>query len=321
MKPAIPHITVCICTYQRPGLLGKLLRELTAQETRDRFTYSVVVSDNDRQESAREAVQSFQKESALEVKYCVEPEQNIALARNRALANARGEFVAFIDDDEFPVKDWLLQLLLACEEHKSAGVLGPVYPRFEREPPRWFVKGRFYFRPEYPTGRVLDWRETRTGNVLLRRQVLEGIAEPFRRQFGSGSEDTDFFRRLSAQGNVFTWCREAAVHEVVPAERCSRDYLLRRAILRGQSKRHTADFRSVAKSCLAALLYFLALPFLLVMGQHVFMRHLVSLCDHVGKLAGVLGFTPMGDTYITTSTARAGLPIPIESSKASCLPR
>src|SRR5882672_5269533 len=93
MKPAIPHITVCICTYQRPGLLGKLLRELTAQETRDRFTYSVVVSDNDRQESAREAVQSFQKESALEVKYCVEPEQNIALARNRALANARGEFV------------------------------------------------------------------------------------------------------------------------------------------------------------------------------------------------------------------------------------
>ena len=40
--------------------------------------------------------------SGCRVKYCVEPRQNIALARNKALQNAEGDLIAFIDDDEFP---------------------------------------------------------------------------------------------------------------------------------------------------------------------------------------------------------------------------
>jgi len=303
MPAPIPHITVCICTFKRPELLGQILESVAKQETNGLFTYSVVISDNDRAESARSTVENFRSRSGMEVTYAVEPEQNIALARNRALANARGEYVALIDDDEFPVSDWLLKLLASCNEHKSAGVLAPVLPKFEKPQPSWFVKGRFYCRPEHSTGTVMHWTETRTGNVLLRRSILAGLAEPFRRQFGSGSEDTDFFQRMQAAGHIFTWCNEAPVYEVVPADRCTRKYMLRRALLRGQSKRHTATFSGIAKSFVAAVVYALGMPIFLLIGQHLFIRHLISLCDHVGKLIGVLGFTPMGDKYLTPAAA------------------
>jgi glycosyltransferase involved in cell wall biosynthesis len=319
MAALIPHITVCICTFKRPELLGQILDAIARQETHNQFTYSIVVSDNDCAESARSTVETFKARSGMEVVYAVEPEQNIALARNRALANAHGEYVALIDDDEFPVSDWLLKLLIACRNHQSAGVLAPVRPRFETAQPKWFVKGRFYCRPEHETGTVMHWTDTRTGNVLLRRGILAGLAEPFRRQFGSGSEDTDFFQRMQAAGHVFTWCNEAPVYELVPADRCTRKYMLRRALLRGQSKRHTATFAGVARSCVAAAAYSFALPIFLLVGQHLFIRHLISWCDHVGKLIGVLGFTPMGDKYLTPAAAGSAprsTSFTLDSSKA-----
>src|SRR5215471_12037699 len=104
------HITVCICTYKRPRFLRRLLDELRIQDTEDQFSYSIVVADNDHLESAKPVVLEFLKGSSIPIKYCVEPRQNIALARNRAIENASGEYVVFIDDDEFPIRTWLLTL-------------------------------------------------------------------------------------------------------------------------------------------------------------------------------------------------------------------
>src|SRR6202022_4183548 len=102
MSDHMKHIAVCICTYKRPDYLKRLLKELIGQETGGLFTYSIVVVDNDRSESARAVVSDMAASSPIPVKYCMEPRQNIALARNRAIENAQGDFVAFIDDDDFP---------------------------------------------------------------------------------------------------------------------------------------------------------------------------------------------------------------------------
>ena len=128
------HIGVCVCTYKRPELLRRLLTELAGQETGGLFTYSVVVVDNDRLRSAEAVVQDFAASSTLSVTYDVEPLQNICLARNRAIANAAGDFIVFIDDDEFPEKQWLLMLYQAAERDDVDGVLGPVKSHFDEKP-------------------------------------------------------------------------------------------------------------------------------------------------------------------------------------------
>ena len=294
------HISVCVCTYKRPELLQKLLEELCAQQVEDAFTYSIVVVDNDGLRSAESAVSAVASASRIPIGYYVEPQQNIALARNRAVANASGEFVAFIDDDEIPVKNWLLTLFRACEHYEAAGVLGPVKCSFSGDVPGWVVEGKFYERATYPTGLVIDGRKGRTGNVILRRQVFEGLAEPFRPEFKTG-EDQDFFTRMIAKHHVFVWCNEAVAYEFVPPTRWKRTFMLKRALLRGATALRHPSFgvKDAAKSCVAVPLYALGLPFALMGGQASFMKLLVKLFDHLGKLFALVGIHFVKEQYVT----------------------
>ena len=278
-------------------MLANLLKGLFEQRTDGKFTISIVVVDNDRLGSARETVEHFRSER---INYVIEPEQSIALARNRAMANATGDFVACIDDDEFPDKVWLLNLFESCLKYDAAGVLGPVRPAYEKEPPAWIVKGKFYDRPTHETGFVIPWTEGRTGNVLLRRSILEGVDPVFRPEFRSGGEDRNFFMRMMEAGQVFVWCDEAIAYETVPQVRCTRSFMLRRALLRGKmSLNHkTIGLRGVLISAAAVPIYSLTLPFLLLTGQHNFMNFLIKTCDHAGRLLAFMGINPVREAYV-----------------------
>ncbi len=290
------HIAVCVCTYKRPDYLKRLLRELAGQETGGLFTYSIVVADNDQSESARAVVSGFAPSSPIQIKYCAEPRQNIALARNKAIENARGDFIACIDDDEFPQQDWLLNMFKTCTQYGVAGVLGPVKRHFDNKPPDWVIKGNFYERPAHETGFVMQWGESRTGNLLLNSQLFADGEPPFRPEFRAG-EDQDFFRK----GHVFIWCNEAVVFETVPPIRWNRTVLLKRALLRGATAalHPTCRRTGITKSIIAVPLYTAALPFAFLLGQHRFMPLLVSLFDHLGKLLAILGINPIKEQYVT----------------------
>jgi cellulose synthase/poly-beta-1,6-N-acetylglucosamine synthase-like glycosyltransferase len=244
-------------------------------------------------------VSGFAASWGIPIRYCVEPRQNIALARNKAIENASGDFVAFLDDDEFPSKRWLVTLFRACEEYRVDGVLGPVRRHFDDPPPEWVVKGHFYERATYPTGFVIDWSMGRTNNVLVRRRIVLTEEPPFRPEFRSG-EDQDFFRRMIEAGHTFIWCNEAVAYEVVPPVRWKRTFMLRRALLQGASSvlHPTFGARDIAKSVIAIPAYAAALPFALLFAHHKFMALLIRLCDHIGKLLGVIKINPIREPYV-----------------------
>jgi succinoglycan biosynthesis protein ExoM len=300
MTAPATHITVCICTYKRPQLLKRLLDELRHQNTEGLFTYSIVVADNDGSRSARATVDAFAATSQVPVRYCVQPRQNIAMTRNTAVENATGQFIAFIDDDEFPTGEWLLNLFKTLRDRTVDGVLGPVRPHFEADAPQWVIDGRFYDRPPHPTGMILDWTQCRTGNVLLKRDLFAGDPQPFRPECLSG-EDQDFFKRMIEQGRVFTWCHEAAAYEAVPPGRWKRGFMIRRALFRGvfSLRNRRASLIPIAYSFLAAVGYSLALPVALLFGQARFMRCVFTLCYHLGRLLAFVGINPLGGAYVT----------------------
>jgi len=293
-----PHVCVCVCTYKRPLLLKRLLAELSQQHTADLFSFSVVICDNDQTESAKPIIEGARETYPFPIKYCVESRQNIALARNKVVDNAEGEFLAFIDDDEFPAHDWLLKLYEACVKYKVDGVLGPVLRHFDDVPPTWLRKSRFYVRRVNPTGMQVDWQEARTGNVLLKREVIGTDAAPFRPEFRAG-EDQDFFRRKISEGRKFIWCAEAEAYEVVPPARWKRIYLIRKALLRGATAGLHCDAIGIVKSVTAIPLYALAMPVALLFGQHYAMTLLVKLCDHLGKLLILMGINPIREQYVS----------------------
>ena len=300
------HISICICSFKRSQFLKRTLETLRTLKTEDLFEYSIVVVDNDKDQSAKETVAHFAATTSINVTYAIEPEQNIALARNRALEFAVGDYVAWIDDDESPADDWLLQFYKVLETNIAAGALGPVEPYFEDAPPPWILKGRFFEKRRHmTTGSTLRWPETSTANVLMRRAVFDHLSEPFRRQFGGGCEDTDFFKRMMERGHTFIWCNEALVTEIIPPSRWTRSYLIRRALLRGQNGRHFADAISIFKSVVAVPLYLLLLPFLLPAGQHLFVRFLMKIGDHAGALLSLAGFNLMGRKYLVENLGKS----------------
>jgi succinoglycan biosynthesis protein ExoM len=297
----LPVITVCVCTYRRPGMLKQLLHHLDRQDTRGLFQYSVAVVDNDAQQSARTIVESWAERASIPIAYGVEPRQSIALARNASVRMAAGDFVAFVDDDEEPTSEWLRRLYEVLIESAADGVLGPVLPRFEEGAPNWAVKGQMFQRPAFETGEVINWRATATNNALVKREVLMELDGPFRSQFAAGGEDQDLFRRAMSQGRVFVWSADAVCHEPVPSERTRVTFQLRRALLRGKLALHGPEGsrRGLLKSAIAVPLYAVALPVCLVMGSHVFVSYLVKTCDHLGKLLAVCGIDLVGDRYIS----------------------
>ena len=299
MTTGLPHISVCICTFRRPALLKRLLTEVAAQETNGLFTYSIVVADNDPSRSAEPVVSEIAETSSIPMLYCVEPQQNISLTRNRAIANATGSFIAFIDDDEFPIQCWLLTLFEAYCKCGADGVLGPVKCYFDETPPQWVIKGKFHERPTYPTGFVIDWTKGRTGNVLLKRELFAD-GDAFNPQFHRAG-DQDFFRRMIAKGHVFIWCNEAVAYEVVPPARWTRRFMVKRALLRGMiGMQHPATrLRRIAMALIAVPVYIIALPFFAVLGHHRFMKLLIGLCTHLSSLLTVCGLAPVRNQLVT----------------------
>lgn len=291
------HICVCICTYKRTQLLKRLLEKLLCQETDDLFTYSIVVVDNDYAKSAKKTVMATKKKSEIPIKYYVEPEQNIALARNKAVKNANGDFIAFIDDDEFPISKWLFNLYNVCNEYEVDGSLGPVKPYFDMQPPKWLIKGKFCERPSYKTGTVLDYGETRTGNVLLRKDIFSGKKNEFRAEFGrTGGEDIEFFKKIIGQGCVFVWCEEAPVYETVPPERWKKSFYFKKYLriggLTGEKVRtgSLSEFTYLIKAFVALVVYALALPSSCLFGEYLYMKCLTKLFYYCGLISGFWGF-------------------------------
>ncbi len=294
---AVDEITVCVCTYRRAELLERLLDALAKQRSEGLFTFSCAVVDNDEAASGRAVVERLRPGFPVDIRYEVEPARNFALARNHALSLVRGKYFAFIDDDEVPREDWLLRLFETMREYQADAVLGPVRPYFETDPPSWIVRSRICERPSHPTGGELHWKQTRTGNVMLRAAVVLEDGIRFDPAFGTGGEDVDFFRRAARAGKTFVWCEEAPAYELVPEARLTRSYYLRRALLQGRvSLQYATERPSVlaklpvaAKAFAALVIYSSALPFLFLLGDHIGMKYLIKDCHHIGRLLAVLG--------------------------------
>ena len=279
-------------------MLPRLLKSLGAQETGGHFEFSVVIIDNDAAESARETVSALASELRLDITYAVGKANTIPVARNHALGLARGNFIGIIDDDEFPPPDWLLTMYRAIRTFEVDGALGPVKPFFDDHPPGWLIKGRFCDRPIHPTGTLLRWDQTRTGNVLLRREVFEKHGLFFDESFTTGGSDREFFKHAMKRGCRFIAVEEAPVYEIVPPERQTESYWVKRAVVNGfNSHKNTMDqmngFARVTlplKLAAATLLYAVATPFSAFLGRHVLVQCLERGAHHLSSLCAMFGF-------------------------------
>jgi glycosyltransferase involved in cell wall biosynthesis len=195
----------------------------------------LVVVDNDAVPSAKAAVEALAKKASFPVIYVHEPRAGVAYARNAAMSAARGQLIAFLDDDEEASVDWLANLL-AVQAHCQADVVfGPVHARAPDSVTthRPYLE-RFFSRLDPAAEGLID-HYYGCGNSLLRRAALSDPNQPFAlKRNHIGGEDDLLFGAMQGRGARFAWAPKAWVHEDPAPGRLSLRYTLARAFAYGQ---------------------------------------------------------------------------------------
>ncbi len=189
-------VTIGVCTRKRPEMVVKCLRSLFVQETD--FAFDIVVVENDAAQGSRVLVEELipeATEKGVEMRYFCEEEQNIAIARNRCVAECRGEFLAFIDDDEWAEKDWLAKLVEAQRKTDAGAMGGYVKPVFSEEFPEYL---KAYVAETIPAQEITEPHSLWTNSVLYRKDLLKlrkPLFDPAYGRTGGSDEELSFFFR------------------------------------------------------------------------------------------------------------------------------
>lgn len=294
----MPRVVVAIATFRRPQSLTRLLAALEKLETT--AAVSVIVADNDAERhqgfDACEALQAYR----WPLDRFVAPKRGIANVRNalveRALAHDC-DFIAMLDDDEWPDPHWLDAFLQTQAQTHADALHGCILRAFETPPGR-IAASLDGIRPMHGATGPVDVIPG-TGNVLLRRACFEDMPKPcFDPEFAlSGGEDSDFFERLRRRGRHFAWCEEAIVHAWVPASRANLGWGLSRAYSVGNSDmrvflkyRRTTAAHIVEIAKIAGALLLLPLLFVILGGvSNRAVDALRKLFRAAGKIAAFRG--------------------------------
>lgn len=229
-----PAVSVVLCTYNRSALLHGALTALGQQE--DAPPYELIVVDNNSTDDTRGVVTAFAATAPVPVRYLFEAEQGLSAARNRGIAVATADLIAFTDDDVRAAPDWIRTVATIFEADPAVDFAGGrVIPHWEAPPPRWLARAGCapLALVDYGSARL---RITSPGslclvgaNLIVRRRVFERVG-PFstalqRVRNGIGStEDHELELRALAAGCVAVYEPRLSVRAIVPRARLTKRY-------------------------------------------------------------------------------------------------
>lgn len=221
----MPHLSVIICTYNRQKFIGACLQCLAVQ-TLPKENWEAIIVDNNSNDNTAAIVQEFiSSHQQLPFRYVFEKQQGLSFARNRGLAESKGEVIVYIDDDVEVISTYLQTIeKFFTSNPQAVGMGGRTLPKFsEGPPPAWHNKymtgitgtidkgdevRKFGGRMKYPIG----------CNMIYTKEILQQ-ADGFNNQLKARADDKYMYEKVSKLSDEIWYVPEAFSLHNIDADR------------------------------------------------------------------------------------------------------
>ena len=227
--------TVAICTHNHADRIARTLADLHGLRMPE-ATWELLVIDNACIDATPSMLACHTWPAGWNVRVVREEALGLSNARNRALREARGDYLIFMDDDESPDPEWLRAFETLIRQHAPDAFGGRIEVLFEGERPPWLVNELLGFLGQLNYGDVpIPLTHSGTpfygGNFGIRRALCDSVGDfdPVLGRKGAnntGGEDVDFCRRVLAGGFSVWWTPHAIIFHRIEALKLKRSYFL-----------------------------------------------------------------------------------------------
>jgi len=243
-------VSIVVCTRDRTEKLSQCLAALRQIDTS--VAWEVVVVDNGTTRASAELMRSAEACGDLELRVVVEPVGGLGRARNLGWREARGDVVAFVDDDCRVTPSFVDDVAVAFADERIGFVAGRIL-RANRRDLKVTIEERTRARAFDPQ-RFIAAGSVHGANLAIRREVLVAIGG-FDPNLGAGTpfcaEDIEAVARASWRGVSGVYdARPTVVHDHGRRTRAER-----RAVLRSYDRGRGAYFASLMRHRPARLAY------------------------------------------------------------------
>lgn len=234
----LPLVSVVMCTYNRREMLRDALNSLVRQETGGSFRYEIVIVYNGDPAQALDVVEEIAPSTPIEIRAIHEPRRGQVIARNRALEEARGEWLAHFDDDQIATTRWLAELMITAEKHHAKVVGGSLFLKLPEGCQRQLT-----FVCRRMLGQSVEWDDVQpysrkegpgTGNIMIHRSVFDQVGH-YDESFQLRGYDTDLYRRIREAGYEAWFTPLAKAYHVTPQSRLEDEYFKETSLHNGWS--------------------------------------------------------------------------------------
>jgi glucosyl-dolichyl phosphate glucuronosyltransferase len=219
------NVTVVIPTYNRCVSVLRTLDCLRRQKTSADIEWEIVVVNNNSRDDTQAKVDELANEFPVTLRQVVEMRQGASNARNRGIAEARGDIVLFTDDDVRPDSAWVESVASTFQAHRCDAVVGRIELEWTFPRPQWvtddllgFLARLDYGNEEIPV--TSDAMPPYGPNMAFRKKVFDllgGFDPNLGRNEGSlatGEEPELFGRFLKAGLKAVYQPRSLVYHEL-----------------------------------------------------------------------------------------------------------
>jgi glycosyltransferase involved in cell wall biosynthesis len=194
-------ISVVICTYNRAELIASALQSL-CEQTINKSHYEIIVVDNNSKDNTRAVTEKFCR-GYPNIRYFFEMRQGLSHARNRGWQEAKGLYVAYIDDECWVPALWIEVANEITERLSPAVFGGPYFGYYKSAKPHWWKENYGTFEHSKTARALIRGEYVRGGNIIIRRCLLDKIGGFDSRYGMSGQklgygEETGLQRRIRA---------------------------------------------------------------------------------------------------------------------------